>query len=75
MWSHEGNCRNPVLAATELSPHLGQTDKEKKGIMGPRRRKSSRGGCLVGKTEVRVCWDKKPKMQLSEQSHTAGARW
>ena len=36
-----------MLAATELSPHLGQTDEEKKGIMGPRRRKSSRGGCLV----------------------------
>lgn len=35
VWSHEGKCRNPVLAATELSPHLGQAGEEKKGIWGP----------------------------------------
>lgn len=47
VWSHEGKYRNTMLAAAELSPYLGLTDKEKEGILDPRRRESCRGRRLL----------------------------
>lgn len=43
--SHKGKYRNPVLAAPELSSHLGQADKERKGFWALEG--ESHGGCLV----------------------------
>lgn len=55
MQSHNGKYRNSVLVAAELSITTCRPGRqEREGILGPGRRESCRGGCLVGLAKVRV---------------------